>query len=120
MLGSGCGTRRIPGRPGRSRLVPPVTGSQRGDMPRLLRRFRHRHATPLHPLPAEPAGQPVGQPAGPLPAEVAARVRLSADLVAALLEVEQRSRVTLDDLEWADAVAARLLHRRAARREAAA
>jgi hypothetical protein len=51
---------------------------------------------------------------------VTARVRLSADLLAALLEVEQRSRVTLDDLEWADAVAARLLRRRAGRQATAA
>jgi hypothetical protein len=55
----------------------------------------------------------------PLPAAVAARVRLSADLLAALLEVEQRTRVTLDDIEWADAVADRLLRRQEARRSVA-
>jgi hypothetical protein len=38
-------------------------------------------------------------------------VLLSADLLAALLEVEQRDRATLDDLEWADAVAARIVRR---------
>jgi hypothetical protein len=43
---------------------------------------------------------------------VEARIRLSADLVAALLDVERRSRATLDDLEWADAVADRMLRRR--------
>jgi hypothetical protein len=65
-----------------------------------------------------PSGSPSVGPlsAGPLPALVAARVRLSADLLAALLEVEQRQRATLDDLEWADAVADRMLRRRLARR----
>jgi hypothetical protein len=53
---------------------------------------------------------------GPLPPAVEARVRLSADLLAALLEVERRHRATLDDLEWADAVADRIVRRRAARR----
>jgi hypothetical protein len=52
----------------------------------------------------------------PLPTVVAARVRLSADLLAALLELEQRHRATLDDLEWADAVADRIVRRRLARR----
>jgi hypothetical protein len=46
---------------------------------------------------------------------VAERVRLSADLLAALLDVEQRKRATLDDIEWSDAVAERLLARRSAR-----
>jgi hypothetical protein len=47
---------------------------------------------------------------------VEARIRLSADLLAALLEVEGRARARLDDLEWADAVADRMLRRRAGRR----
>ena len=51
----------------------------------------------------------------PLPAPVRLRVQLSADLVAALLELEGRERPTLDDLEWADAVAARIAQRQAAR-----
>jgi hypothetical protein len=51
---------------------------------------------------------------------VADRIRLSADLLAALLEVEQRSRATLDDIEWADAVAARLVARQEQRRVRAA
>jgi hypothetical protein len=51
----------------------------------------------------------------PLPPPVRARVQLSADLVSALLEVEGRQRPTLDDLEWADAVAARLAERQAQR-----
>jgi hypothetical protein len=50
---------------------------------------------------------------------VAARVRLSADLLAVLLEVEQRPRATLDDIEWADAMAERLLRRAVARRRSA-
>ena len=52
---------------------------------------------------------------GPLPAKVHAIVQLSADLVAALLEVEGRERATLDDLEWADAVAAGMVRRQLAR-----
>jgi hypothetical protein len=51
----------------------------------------------------------------PLPPDVEARVRLSADLLASLLEVEKRQAATLDDLEWADAVADRIVRRRAAR-----
>ena len=57
-------------------------------------------------------------PPSPLPPPLEARIRLSADLLAALLEVEQRTRATLDDLEWADAVADRMLRRRAGRRVA--
>ncbi|CAI7978922.1 exported hypothetical protein [Frankia sp. Hr75.2] len=59
-----------------------------------------------------PAG---GRGAGTLPpsvARVAARTRLSAELLAALLEVEERTRATLDDIERADALADRLLARR--------
>jgi hypothetical protein len=52
---------------------------------------------------------------GPLPPAVETRVRLSADLLASLLEVEQRRSATLDDLEWADAVADRIVRRQAAR-----
>jgi hypothetical protein len=51
----------------------------------------------------------------PLPPPVHARVQLSADLISALLEVEGRQRPTLDDLEWADAVAARMVQRQAQR-----
>ncbi|WP_018505938.1 hypothetical protein [Parafrankia discariae] len=53
--------------------------------------------------------------AGALPpsvARVAARTRLSAELLAAILEVEERTRATLDDIERADALADRLLARR--------
>ncbi len=64
---------------------------------------RQRCATPTHTQP------------DPLPAPVRLRIELSADLVAALLELEGRDRPTLDDLEWADAVAARMAIRRAAR-----
>ena len=64
---------------------------------------RQRCATPTHTRP------------DPLPAPVRLRVELSADLVAALLELEGRDRPTLDDLEWADAVAARIAIRRASR-----
>lgn len=62
-----------------------------------------------------PAHRPQTAPArGHLPAGVEARVRLSHELLAALLEVESRSHATLDDLEWSDAVADRMLRRRAA------
>ena len=50
-------------------------------------------------------------PDSPLPSPLRNVVLLSADLLAALLEVEQRERTTLDDLEWADAVAARIVRR---------
>jgi hypothetical protein len=78
-------------------------------VPSLSRLSRRRTA---------PAPKPVAP--GPLPAAVADRIRLSADLLAALLEVEQRSRATLDDIEWADAVAARLVARQEQRRVRAA
>ncbi|ABW13550.1 hypothetical protein Franean1_4166 [Parafrankia sp. EAN1pec] len=59
-----------------------------------------------------PAG---GRGAGALPpsvARVATRIRLSAELLAAILEVEERTWATLDDMERADALADRLLARR--------
>lgn len=62
----------------------------------------------------DPPSPPATAPA-PLPpsvARVAERMRLSAELLAATLELERRSRVSLDDLEWADALAERLLARR--------
>jgi hypothetical protein len=52
-------------------------------------------------------------------ARVAARTRLSAEILAAVLEVEQRSRATLDDMERADALAARLIARRREQQRAA-
>ncbi|WP_374215945.1 hypothetical protein [Frankia sp. AiPs1] len=59
---------------------------------------------------AEPGGEPAPLP--PSVARVAARTRLSAELLAAILEVERRTRATLDDIERADALAERLLVRR--------
>ncbi|CAO5245877.1 hypothetical protein [Frankia sp. AgKG'84/4] len=56
--------------------------------------------------PRRPAALP------PSVARVAARNRLSADLLAALLTVDGRSRATLDDMERADALADALLARR--------
>nr|WP_041261011.1 hypothetical protein [Pseudofrankia inefficax] len=56
----------------------------------------------------------------PSVARVAARTRLSAELLAAILEVDARQRATLDDIERADALAQRLLARRADRQRAAA
>ncbi len=52
---------------------------------------------------------------GPLPSPLRRVVLLSADLVAAVLEVERRDRATLDDLEWADAVAAWIVRRESER-----
>ncbi|WP_347176879.1 hypothetical protein [Parafrankia sp. EAN1pec] len=48
----------------------------------------------------------------PSVARVAARTRLSAELLAAILTVDGRSRATLDDMERADALADVLLARR--------
>ena len=84
------------------------------------------------PAPARPAPRPhvarwlappAARPGGELPpsvARVAARTRLSTELLAAILEVDARPRATLDDIERADALAERLLARRADRQRAAA
>ncbi|MBL7499893.1 hypothetical protein I6A84_23390 [Frankia sp. CNm7] len=71
-------------------------------------------------LTAAPRSAPAGHPAAlpPSVARVAARTRLSAELLAAILEVDARQRATLDDIERADALADRLLARRAARQRA--
>jgi hypothetical protein len=76
---------------------------------RLGPSLRSRIADPVSRRCAEPARHR----SGPLPRQVAERVRASAAALAALLEVEGRSTVNLDDLEWADAVAARLVARHA-------
>ncbi len=67
-------------------------------------------------------GVPLLAPAAlpPSVARVAARTRLSAELLAAILEVDSRQRATLDDIERADALAERLLARRADRQRAVA
>ncbi len=65
--------------------------------------------------PRRPATDRAGTP---LPPRVRERIQLSADLLAALLDVEGRDRPTLDDLEWADALAVRLTARRSAREAA--
>jgi hypothetical protein len=74
----------------------------------------------LRAVPARPSAAPRPQ-TGPRPPTVAlmrARGRLSAELLAAMLEVDQRASATLDDIERADALAERLLaRRRAARRD---
>src|SRR4051812_5849308 len=64
-----------------------------------------RARRPRRTITAPPTASSCG---GPLPAPLRHRVQLSADLVSALLQVEGRRRPTLDDLEWADAVAARM------------
>jgi hypothetical protein len=80
-------------------------------MLRLLRYPRRRTTTEIGAVQDAPRSSP-------LPPPVQARIRLSADLLTALLEVERRNRATLDDLEWADAVADRMLRRRAGGRAA--
>jgi len=65
-----------------------------------------------------PSASPSALP--PSVARVAARTRLSAELLAAILEVDARRGATLDDIERADALAERLLARRADRQRAAA
>lgn len=61
---------------------------------------------------------PTCRPSSALSAPVRRRIQVSADLLAAILELEGRERPTIDDLEWADAVAARLTEREAARGQA--
>lgn len=76
----------------------------------LLQRFRRPAAT----QPATAVIPQVRRPHGQLPpsvARVAARTRLSAEILAAVLEIEERSRATLDDIERADALAERLIAR---------
>ncbi|EFC82716.1 hypothetical protein [Parafrankia sp. EUN1f] len=74
---------------------------------------------PGRPLPSQRSapstGSLPGRPATTLPpsvARVAARTRLSAELLAAILTVDGRTRATLDDMERADALADVLLARR--------
>ncbi|WP_445548790.1 hypothetical protein, partial [Frankia sp. CiP1_Cm_nod2] len=72
-----------------------------------------RPSAPI-PGPGSRAGSPPSSPR-PLPpsvARVADRTRLSAELLAALLDVQERTRASLDDIELADALADRLLARR--------
>jgi hypothetical protein len=61
---------------------------------------------------AQPRPATAATPLPPSVARVAARTRLSAELLAALLAVDGRSRATLDDMERADALADALLARR--------
>jgi hypothetical protein len=68
--------------------------------------------------PRRPADGP-RQALPPSVARVAARTRLSGELLAAILEVDERQRATLDDIERADALAERLLARRRDRQRAA-
>jgi hypothetical protein len=100
----------------------------------LLHRFlrpQHDHqataaTTPPPPPPPSPSpstsmGTSMGtcrivSPLPPSVARVAARTRLSAEILAAVLEIEERSRATLDDIERADALADRLITRHRERR----
>jgi len=61
---------------------------------------------------AQPRPAPAPASLPPSVARLAARTRLSAELLAALLEVDGRAHATLDDMERADALADVLLARR--------
>lgn len=127
-LGTACGTLRAPTGETKSRLDLfdglPVTRS----MTLLNRRRRPPLAAAARPTrpathpPIDPAAGSIRPPAVPSPelppsvARVAERTRLSRELLAAILEVEARTRVSLDDIERADALAERLLARRRERR----
>jgi hypothetical protein len=72
------------------------------------------HHQPRREITIDP-GPAAARPAADLPpsvARLAARTRLSAELLAAIMTVEGRSRATLDDMERADALADALLARR--------
>jgi hypothetical protein len=64
------------------------------------------HAASSHPSPV------AATPLPPSVARVAERTRLSAELLAAMLDIEQRTKVSLDDIERADALADRMIVRR--------
>ncbi len=66
---------------------------------------------------SRPVSHPVPAPAGPPSAEELRRLRMqfSADLVHALRQVEGLERLTLDDLEWADAIATAMVAQTARR-----
>jgi hypothetical protein len=67
---------------------------------------------PLGTAEARPRPVPAAPALPPSVARVAARTRLSSELLAAILMVDGRSRATLDDMERADALADVLLARR--------
>ncbi len=112
--------------------VRPTAGPRPGGVGPAGGRFTGGRSVPARPVGSRlgaggGAGSPGGavEPAGGAPtlppsvARVAARTRLSAELLAAILEVDQRTRATLDDIERADALAERLLIRRGHRLRAA-
>ncbi|WP_462165917.1 hypothetical protein [Frankia sp. AiPs1] len=111
LLGRDLLGRDRPGRdrPGRDRFaVQPHSRTAPEGRPRSVERLPTQRAA------VECAVRPAWA-VGSLPpsvARVAARTRLSAELLAALLEVDGRSRATLDDMERADAIADALLARR--------
>jgi hypothetical protein len=116
LLGTTCGTRRAASRGLKSRLDlrAPVTVTRYMT---LLN--RHRRAPLRGPAvhPTRPAAHATIDPIGgstlpPSVARVADRTRLSREILAAMLEIESRTRVSLDDIERADALADRLLVRR--------
>ncbi|SNQ49435.1 conserved hypothetical protein [Frankia canadensis] len=96
--------------------------------PRIAHQDHHASRTQVHsplggaearprPVPAASTAPASSSASGapclpPSVARVAARTRLSAELLAAILTVDGRSRATLDDMERADALADVLLARR--------
>ncbi|SBW23276.1 hypothetical protein FDG2_3715 [Candidatus Protofrankia californiensis] len=102
-----------------SRFRRPVTGFM--DLRNRPRRSHSQHRS-NRVTDTVVAGGPRPSASGSLPslsrslppsvARVADRTRLSAELLAAILDVQERTRVSLDDIELADALADRLLARR--------
>ncbi|OHV33534.1 MULTISPECIES: hypothetical protein [Pseudofrankia] len=91
------------------------------DLLGVRSRTRIAHEGRVTPAPRVPsqintAPRPLAaRPSTDLPpsvARMAARTRLSAELLAAIMAVDGRSRATLDDMERADALADALLARR--------
>ncbi|MEX5632524.1 hypothetical protein [Parafrankia sp. FMc2] len=72
---------------------------------------RDEQDVPSGSVPAQ-RGRTTPAPLPPSVARVAARTRLSAELLAAILTVDGRTRATLDDMERADALADVMMTRR--------
>ena len=97
--------------------VPPVARAARPSASKTATRTVAGTTAPAPSCAAAAVRRPALPPSV---ARVAARTRLSAELLAAMLEVDRRTRATLDDMERADALAERLLARRRQRLAAAA
>lgn len=117
-LGITCGTLPVAVRDLKSRLDLLLGLTVTRYMTLLNKRRRAPEPTLAYPRPTaqatiDPSG---GSTLPPSVARVAERTRLSRELLAAMLEIESRTKVSLDDMERADALAERLLARRHERR----